>query len=103
MFGCVAYMKVARPHLIKLDPRGLKVVFIGYEPGNKVYGLYDPTEGRDHVSCDIIFDKSTFSQWNNVIEADQNPNKFMVEYLDQAGRRRSAASGTVTAVSSCTP
>ena len=32
VFGYVAYMKITRPHLAKLDPRGLKVVFIGYEP-----------------------------------------------------------------------
>ena len=35
VFGCVAYMKVARPHLAKLDPRGMKVIFIGYEPRSK--------------------------------------------------------------------
>ena len=50
MFDCIAYMKVARPHLAKLNPRGLKVVFIGYEPRSKAYRLYDP-----HVSRDIIF------------------------------------------------
>ena len=60
VFGCVAYMKVARPHLAKLDPRGLKVVFIGYEPGRKAYKLYDPTGGRAHASRDVIFDESTF-------------------------------------------
>ena len=46
MFGCVAYTKVAHPHLAKLDPRGLKVVFIGYEPGSKMYRLYDPVGGE---------------------------------------------------------
>ncbi|XP_023536261.1 uncharacterized protein LOC111797484 [Cucurbita pepo subsp. pepo] len=46
MFGCIAYMKVTRPHLAKLDPRGLKVVFIGYEPRRKAYRLYDPVGGE---------------------------------------------------------
>ena len=46
MFCCVAYMKVTRPHLAKLDPRGLKVVFIGYELGSKAYRLYDPVGGE---------------------------------------------------------
>ena len=45
VFGCVAYMKNARPHLAKLDPRRLKVVFIGYEPERKAYRFYDPVEG----------------------------------------------------------
>ena len=46
VFGCVAYMKVTRPHLAKLDPRGLKVVFIGYEPESKAYRLYDLVGGE---------------------------------------------------------
>ena len=46
VFGCVAYTKVACPHLAKLDLRGLKVVFIGYEPGSKAYRLYDPAGGE---------------------------------------------------------
>ena len=34
-----------------------------------------------HVSRDVIFDECTFWQWNDVTEADQNPNEFTVEYL----------------------
>ena len=45
VFGCIAYMKVVRSHLAKLDPWRLKVVFIGYEPRSKAYRLYDPTGG----------------------------------------------------------
>ena len=52
-------MKVERLHLAKLDPAG----------------------GRAHVSRNDIFDESTFWQWNDVIEADQNPNQFTMEYL----------------------
>ena len=74
-------MKVARPHLAKLDPRRLKVVFIGYKLGSKAYRLYDPAGGQAHVSRDVIFNESTFWQWNDVIEADHNPNQFTVEYL----------------------
>ena len=39
VFNYVAYMKVARPHLAKLDFRGLKVVLVTYEPRSKVYRL----------------------------------------------------------------
>ena len=81
VFGCVAYMKNVRPHLAKLDPKGLKVIFIGYEPGSKAYRFYDPAKGQAHVSRDVIFDDTTFWQWNDVTEADQNPNQFTVEYL----------------------
>ena len=48
------------PHLAKLDPRELKVVFIGYEPGSKTYRFYDRAEGRAHVSRDVICDERTF-------------------------------------------
>ena len=81
VFGCIACMKVARPHLVNLDPRGLRAVFIGYEPESKAYRLYDPVGGRAHVSRDVIFDESTFWQWNDMTEADQNPNQFTVEYF----------------------
>ena len=47
VFGCVTYMKVAHPHLAMLDPRGLKVVYIGYKPRSKVYRLYDPARGGE--------------------------------------------------------
>jgi hypothetical protein len=32
VFGCTAYMKITRPHLTRLDDRGLKTFFISYEP-----------------------------------------------------------------------
>jgi hypothetical protein len=41
VFGCVTYMKIMRPHLTKLDDRGLETVFIRYEPGSKAYQLYN--------------------------------------------------------------
>ena len=103
VFGCVAYMKVTHPHLAKVNPRRLKVVFIGYEPGIKVYRLYDLAGGRAHMLCDVVFDKNTFWGWNNVTEANKNSNQFIGGVpRHRAGRRRSATSGTVTATSSCT-
>jgi hypothetical protein len=60
VFSCVAYMKITQPHLTNLDDRGLKMVFIRYEPGSKVYRLYNPTDGRVHVSHDVIFNENTF-------------------------------------------
>ena len=74
-------MKITRPHLAKLDPKGLKVIFIGYEPRSKAYKLYDPAGKQAHVSCDVVFDDSTFWQWNDVVKAVQTLEQFMVEYL----------------------
>ena len=33
------------------------------------------------MSRNVIFDESTFWQWNDATEANQNPNQFTVEYL----------------------
>jgi hypothetical protein len=43
VFGCLAYIKNLRPHLSKLDDRGQKVVFIGYQDGSKAYRFYNPS------------------------------------------------------------
>ena len=58
VFGCVAYIKRLRPHTAKLDDRGQKVVFIGYQSGSKAYRFYDPETERVHVSRNTIFDES---------------------------------------------
>jgi transposase InsO family protein len=57
VFGCVAYVKRLRPHLSKLEDRGQKVVFIGYQDGSKAYRFYDPVTERVHISRDAVFDE----------------------------------------------
>jgi hypothetical protein len=58
VFGCVAHAKVTRPHLSKLEDRSKVMVFFGYQPGSKVYRLFDPNSGRVHVSRDVVFDEA---------------------------------------------
>jgi hypothetical protein len=55
VFGFLAYVKVTRPHLKKLDDRSVAMVFIGYEPDVKAWHFYDPVAQRVHVSCDAVF------------------------------------------------
>jgi hypothetical protein len=62
VFGCVAYIKNVRPHLGKLDDRGRKVVFIGYQDGAKAYRFYDPVAERVHVSRDTVFNEG--ARWD---------------------------------------
>jgi hypothetical protein len=57
VFGCVAYIKNVRPHLGKLNDRGRKVVFIGYQDGAKAYRFNNPDAERVHVSRDAVFDE----------------------------------------------
>ena len=56
-FGCVAYIKAAKPHLRKLDDCGLPAVFISYKQGVKVWRFYDPATRRVVVSRDAVFDE----------------------------------------------
>jgi hypothetical protein len=55
---CVAYNKRLCPHLSKLDDRGQKVIFIGYQDGSKAYCFYDPITKHVHVTRDATFDES---------------------------------------------
>jgi hypothetical protein len=60
-FGCVVYVCNTKPHLKKLDERGRKMIFIGYERGTKAYKAYDPVTQRVIISHDVIFDED--AQW----------------------------------------
>ena len=37
VFGCIAYVLNTTPHLKKLEDRGRKMIFIGYESRSKAY------------------------------------------------------------------
>jgi len=73
VFGCVAYIKSQRPHLGKLDDRGKKVVFIGYQEGSKAYRFYDPVTERVHVSRDVTFDEGTRWDWDTDMASGDSP------------------------------
>jgi hypothetical protein len=56
-FGCVVYVRNTKPHLKKLDDKGRKMIFVGYERGTKAYKAYDPITRRVTISRDVIFDE----------------------------------------------
>jgi hypothetical protein len=39
-FGCIVYVRNTKPHLKKLDDRGRKMIFVGYEKGTKAFRAY---------------------------------------------------------------
>jgi hypothetical protein len=41
-FGCIVYVHNTKPHLKKMDVRGRKMIFVGYEKGTKAFRAYDP-------------------------------------------------------------
>jgi hypothetical protein len=53
-----------KPHLKKLDDRGRKMIFVGYERGTKAYKSYDPITRRVTISRDVMFDEEARWDWS---------------------------------------
>lgn len=51
-------MRVAKPHLKKLDDRSKPMVYLGVEDGSKAHRLYDPQTKRIAVSRDVVFEEA---------------------------------------------
>lgn len=62
VFGCVAYIKRLANQLTKLNNKSVAMVYLGVEPGNKVYWLFNPKKNKLHVACDVIFYEN--AKWN---------------------------------------
>jgi hypothetical protein len=56
-FGCIVYVRDTMLELKKLEDRGRKMIFVGYESGSKAYHAYDPITKRVHVTHDVVFDE----------------------------------------------
>jgi hypothetical protein len=54
-FGCILYVWNIVSHLKKLEDRGRKMIFIGYELRYKVYHAYNPVTKHVHVTHDTRF------------------------------------------------
>ena len=67
-FGCIVYVKNTAPHLKKLEDRGRKMIFVGYEKVSKAYRSYDPIAGTVHVTRNVIFDELTQWDWSGGAE-----------------------------------
>jgi hypothetical protein len=50
--------------MLKLEDRGQKMIFIGYEKGMKGYRVYDLVAGRVHITRDVVFDEATQWDWD---------------------------------------
>jgi len=72
------------PHLKKLEDRGHKMIFVGYERGTKAYRAYDPVARRVHITRDVIFDEEAQWDWSHGEEggtaAGNVDDTFTVEF-----------------------
>lgn len=55
VFKCTIYVKTVSGNLKKLEDRRKPIIFIGYEKGSKGFHVYDPAEGKIHLTRDAIF------------------------------------------------
>jgi hypothetical protein len=86
-FGCIVYVRNTKPHLKKLDDRGRKMIFVGYERGTKAYRAYDPVTEKVTITRDVVFDEDAQWDWSsseeeNVTWHDQDSDIFTVQYRE---------------------
>jgi hypothetical protein len=64
-FRCIVYVRNTTPHLKKLEDRGRKMIFVGYESDSKAYRAYDPVIKLVHVTHDVVFDEQVQWDWGS--------------------------------------
>jgi hypothetical protein len=69
-FDCIVYVRNTKPHLKKLDDKGRKMIFFGYEKGTKAYIAYDPVTKKVTITQDVVFDEDAQWDWSNSEEED---------------------------------
>ncbi|KAL2251589.1 UNVERIFIED_CONTAM: Retrovirus-related Pol polyprotein from transposon TNT 1-94 [Sesamum indicum] len=62
VFGSITYVHVPNQERLKLDDQSVKHVFVGYEYHSKGYRLFNPTNSKVVVSCNVEFDEE--GMWN---------------------------------------
>ena len=80
IFGCIAYAKVDKPHLKKLDDRSRILIHLGTEPGSKAYRLLDPETKKIVVSRDVVFDESKGWEWKHSKESADGNGSFTITF-----------------------
>ncbi|SGY60597.1 BQ5605_C007g04454 [Microbotryum silenes-dioicae] len=60
VFGCRAWKAATTEPRSKLDPRGIPLVFVGYDLESKVYRLLDPNTRQVFKSCSVTFFEDDF-------------------------------------------
>jgi N6-adenosine-specific RNA methylase IME4 len=56
-FGCIVYVWNTSPHLKKLEDRGHKMIFVGYESSSKAYRAYNPITKHVHGTRDMVLNE----------------------------------------------
>lgn len=60
IFGCLAFATNVIPHKSKFESRAIMCCFLGYNPCQKAYKLYDLTNKKIIMSRDVVFYENHF-------------------------------------------
>lgn len=61
IFGCEAVVMQHKQKRSKFEPKGVKMIFVGYEKYTKGYRLFNPTTQNIVIARDVIFFENTFA------------------------------------------
>ncbi|XP_074378306.1 uncharacterized protein LOC141719820 [Apium graveolens] len=64
IFRCIAYAHIPDQKRKKLDDKGEKCIFTGYDKRSKAYRLYNPLTKKLIISRDVEFDESDYWRWS---------------------------------------
>ncbi|KAG7558463.1 Zinc finger CCHC-type [Arabidopsis thaliana x Arabidopsis arenosa] len=82
IFGCIAYAKIDKQQLRKLDDRSRMLVHLGIEPGSKAYRLLDPQAQKVVVSRDVVFDETKGWNWKHSNLTKDGDRSFSITFHD---------------------
>jgi transposase InsO family protein len=88
-FGCRAWKYVAEPHqrAVKLAPRGLARIFVGYSADHMAYRLWDPATRKVELARDVQFFENVFPAAGDHSDA-QELVFDVVSFPDEGSQRR---------------
>ncbi|KAL8103772.1 hypothetical protein AgCh_028101 [Apium graveolens] len=64
IFGCITYAHIPDQKRKKLDDKGEKCIFTGYDKRSKAYRLYNPLTKKLIISRDVEFDEPDYWRWS---------------------------------------
>ena len=74
VWGCLAFYRVPDPKRVKLGPRALKGILVGYAENSKAYRILDLSSNVIVESRDVDFIENKFQSDSQNIPKDSNPN-----------------------------
>jgi hypothetical protein len=57
IFGCLVYIHMPKDKMKKLEPSGMKGIFVGYNESSKAYKIYILKQHKAEISIDVTFNE----------------------------------------------